>query len=198
MRIYCVVFSHHYIFRNTVLTLTITQEYLRKISNLYENVLTIFPEPLSLTPRYNINIYTSTVDTGRFIQQTSPHYLWSTENCRIIMNILDFHNLTLWLEFASELYRPNDRRLSAKLMPTFADRGCHVVNVTDAYGSILEFLDRHERFYIANYHLYRIDKTKTKLHGLSPRANYTDRATAACRRSNCQLLRIEVATWSAW
>jgi hypothetical protein len=36
------------------------------------------------------------------------------------------------------------------------------------------------------------------LHGLSPRANYTDRATAACRRSGCQLLRIEGATWSAW
>jgi hypothetical protein len=34
-------------------------------------------------------------------------------------------------------------------------------------------------------------------HGLSPRANYTDRATAACRRSDCQLLRIEGATWSA-
>jgi hypothetical protein len=28
---------------------------------------------------------------------------------------------------------------------------------------------------------------KTKLHGLSPLANYTDRATAACRRSDCQL-----------
>jgi hypothetical protein len=39
---------------------------------------------------------------------------------------------------------------------------------------------------------------KPKLHGLSPRANYTDRATAACRRSNCQLLRIKGATWSAW
>jgi hypothetical protein len=39
---------------------------------------------------------------------------------------------------------------------------------------------------------------KTKLHDLSPRANYTDRATAACRRSDCQLLRIESATWSAW
>jgi hypothetical protein len=38
--------------------------------------------------------------------------------------------------------------------------------------------------------------TKTKLHGLSPRANYTDRATAACRRSDCQLVRIEGATWS--
>jgi hypothetical protein len=38
---------------------------------------------------------------------------------------------------------------------------------------------------------------KKKLHGLSPRANYTDRATAACRRNDCQLLRIEGATWSA-
>jgi hypothetical protein len=33
-------------------------------------------------------------------------------------------------------------------------------------------------------HVY---KTKTKLHGLSPRANYTDRATAASLRSDCQL-----------
>jgi hypothetical protein len=29
--------------------------------------------------------------------------------------------------------------------------------------------------------------TKTKLHGLCPRANYIDRATAVCRRSDCQL-----------
>jgi hypothetical protein len=34
-----------------------------------------------------------------------------------------------------------------------------------------------------------------KLRGLSPRANYTDRATAACR---LRFLRIEGATWSAW
>jgi hypothetical protein len=40
-------------------------------------------------------------------------------------------------------------------------------------------------------------QTKNKLHGLSPRANHTDRATAACRRSDCQILRIEGATWSA-
>jgi hypothetical protein len=40
------------------------------------------------------------------------------------------------------------------------------------------------------------DRIKKKLHGLSPRANYTDRAAAACRRSDCQL-RIEGATWSA-
>jgi hypothetical protein len=28
---------------------------------------------------------------------------------------------------------------------------------------------------------------KEKLHGLNPRTNYIDRATAACRRSDCQL-----------
>jgi hypothetical protein len=38
---------------------------------------------------------------------------------------------------------------------------------------------------------------KKKLRGLSPRENCTDRATAACRRSDRQLLRIESATRSA-
>jgi hypothetical protein len=46
--------------------------------------------------------------------------------------------------------------------------------------------------------VFQVAKTKTKLHGLSSLANYTDRATAACRRSDCQLLRIEGDTWSAW
>jgi hypothetical protein len=41
-------------------------------------------------------------------------------------------------------------------------------------------------------------KLKTKLHGLSPQAIYTEQATAACRRSDCQLVRMEGATWSAW
>jgi hypothetical protein len=34
----------------------------------------------------------------------------------------------------SELYRPSDRRLSAKLVPTSADRGCRVVSATDSHG----------------------------------------------------------------
>jgi hypothetical protein len=38
---------------------------------------------------------------------------------------------------------------------------------------------------------------KQTLRGLSPQANYTDRATAACRRSYRQLLRIEGVTGSA-
>jgi hypothetical protein len=49
---------------------------------------------------------------------------------------------TPWSESASELYRPSDRRFFTKLVPTFVGRGCHVVSVTDPYGSILGFLDR--------------------------------------------------------
>jgi hypothetical protein len=47
---------------------------------------------------------------------------------------------TPWLEPVRQLYRPSDRRLSAKLVPTFMDRGCHVVSVTDPYGRILDFI----------------------------------------------------------
>jgi hypothetical protein len=39
----------------------------------------------------------------------------------------------------SELYQPSDHRLSAKLVPAFADKECHVVSVTDPYGYILGF-----------------------------------------------------------
>jgi hypothetical protein len=49
---------------------------------------------------------------------------------------------TAWPESASELYRPSDRRLPAKLGTTSADRGCCVVSTTDPYGRILGFLDR--------------------------------------------------------
>jgi hypothetical protein len=53
---------------------------------------------------------------------------------------------TPWPESASELYRPSDRRLSAKLVPTFSDRWCHVVSVIDLYSRILGFLDRSRYF----------------------------------------------------
>jgi hypothetical protein len=42
----------------------------------------------------------------------------------------------------SELYRPSDHPLSAKLVPTFVDRGCRVVSSADSYGRNLGFLDR--------------------------------------------------------
>jgi hypothetical protein len=51
----------------------------------------------------------------------------------------------------SELYRPSDRRLSAKLVPTFADRGCRVISSTDPLGRILDFLDRNR------YYFFQVD-----------------------------------------
>jgi hypothetical protein len=59
-------------------------------------------------------------------------------------------------------------------------------------------LNKHNREAHLGSYVPCHSQTKKKLHGLSPRANYTDRATAACRPSDCQLLRIEGATWSAW
>jgi hypothetical protein len=53
---------------------------------------------------------------------------------------------TPWPEYTSELYRPSGRRLSAKLVPTFADRRCYVVRMTDPYGRVLGFLD--QRYYL--------------------------------------------------
>jgi hypothetical protein len=50
-----------------------------------------------------------------------------------------------WPKSAIELYRPSVRRLSAKLVPTLADKGCHMVSVTDPYDRFLRFLDRKEQ-----------------------------------------------------
>jgi hypothetical protein len=44
-------------------------------------------------------------------------------------------------ESASELYRSSDRRRSAKLVPTSADRGCHVVSATSPSDRNFDFLD---------------------------------------------------------
>jgi hypothetical protein len=54
---------------------------------------------------------------------------------------------TPWPESVSELCRPSDCCLSAKLVPTFADRGCHGVSVTDPNGHILGFLYRSRYFF---------------------------------------------------
>jgi hypothetical protein len=66
-------------------------------------------------------------------------------------------------------------------------------------GNAFALLPSDDRFLntSSNPAFSRKNKKKKKFRGLSVRANYTDRATAACRQSDCQLLRIEGATWSA-
>jgi CBS-domain-containing membrane protein len=55
-------------------------------------------------------------------------------------------NSMVWVR--ARTIQPSDRRLSAKWLPTFADRGCHVVSVTDPNGRILGFLGRSRYFSI--------------------------------------------------
>jgi hypothetical protein len=68
-------------------------------------------------------------------------------NCSTITTT-NKENKTPWPKFTSKRYRPSDRRLSTKLVPTFTDIECHMVNVADPYGRNLGFLDRSRYFFL--------------------------------------------------
>jgi hypothetical protein len=62
--------------------------------------------------------------------QALPNILWNPKAYYSVHQINPIYTtpfylskLTPWSESACELYRQSDRRLSAKLVPTFADRG---------------------------------------------------------------------------
>jgi hypothetical protein len=59
--------------------------------------------------------------------------------------------------------------MSAKLVLTFADRGCHVVSVTDPYVSILGFLDRSHyfSFQVAPHCTHEVEWTPFQTHYFS-------------------------------
>jgi hypothetical protein len=61
----------------------------------------------------------------------------SANHCAAFPGLSVLSTTTIRLKSAIELYRPSDRRLSEKLVPTFAYRVCYVVSVTDPYGSHL-------------------------------------------------------------
>jgi hypothetical protein len=69
-----------------------------------------------------------------------------THSCWTSLSICIKNKQTQWPYSASELYQPSDHRLSAKLVPNFADKRCCMVSATDPHGRILSFLDR-SRYY---------------------------------------------------
>jgi hypothetical protein len=71
-----------------------------------------------------------------------------------------------WPESASKLFLPNDRLLAAKLVPTFADRGCYVVSVTHCCGRILGFLYR-SRYFIFQVSPHEAEWTPFQTHCFS-------------------------------
>jgi hypothetical protein len=73
-----------------------------------------------------------------------PAKSWSRPATSVYSNKENKKHSVAWVR---ERTKPTERlRLSAKLVPTFADRGCRVVSVTDPYGRILGFLDRSRYF----------------------------------------------------
>jgi hypothetical protein len=51
------------------------------------------------------------------------------------------------VSWASELYWPSGHVLSAKLVPTFADKGCCIVSITDPCGRNLSFIDQSHYYF---------------------------------------------------
>jgi hypothetical protein len=68
-----------------------------------------------------------------------------TLNSNITVGCMTKPNSVTWVRERN--VRLSDRRLSAKLEPTFADRG---VRATDPYGRILGFLDRSRYFFLSS------------------------------------------------
>jgi hypothetical protein len=58
---------------------------------------------------------------------------------------VSYNNSVVWTD--SKLHRPSDRRLSEKLVPTFEDTECRVVNTADPSARNLGFLDRSFFFF---------------------------------------------------
>jgi hypothetical protein len=100
----------------------------------------------NITRHHTISTVEHLGDRVKSLAEISPLSL--LKNIRFHLLIFQGEKKTPWSESARELYRPRDRRVSAKWLPTFADRGCHVVSVTDPYGRILGFLDRSRYFSI--------------------------------------------------
>jgi hypothetical protein len=120
----------------------------------------LFPKPLLTCKVTNVLlVYQHTLITGRSQHNWSPEIGRPRHCWQILVNACSFNQnavnknkqtkQTPWPDSMSKLNRPSVHRLSAKLVPTFADRRCHVVSVTDPYGRILDFLDRSHYFQVA-------------------------------------------------
>jgi hypothetical protein len=83
--------------------------------------------------RKYIIFYLNCYYKSRYVPLKEGTYLGS---CSLVI-VMQAHykaSSTPWLWSASELYRPSDRRLLAKLVSTFADRG---VSCSQRHGSLL-------------------------------------------------------------
>jgi hypothetical protein len=83
----------------------------------------------------------------RFAWNTALKIYWYISCFHLNIFLYLFH-IYIYFKYFYFLYRHSDRRLSTKLVPTFEERGCQVVSVTDSYGGILGFL--HQRLFLSS------------------------------------------------
>jgi hypothetical protein len=90
---------------------------------------------------------------GRYVVWTSHVKQLQVCQCVDCCNRHSRRNFTeTWVcprtgEFVKERENSVAACLSAKLVPTFSGRWCHVFSMTDSYGRILGFLDRSRYFF---------------------------------------------------
>jgi hypothetical protein len=106
------------------------------------------------------------------------------------------HPLLRGFESASELYRSSDRRRSAKLVPTLADRGCHVVSAT-----IFLTWSRYYFFQVAPQIVHEAEWTPFQTHCCSEKSgNAGNRTRDPCVSSQklCHPLKDENGAQLLW
>jgi hypothetical protein len=89
-----------------------------------------------------------TSEDSALLKKGFAPWLYIVQNADPLKHEFHLCNKTNSLALVRNRTIPSDRRLSAKLVPTFADRGCRVVSATDPHGRILGFLDRSGYFFI--------------------------------------------------
>jgi hypothetical protein len=80
---------------------------------------------------------------------TNPRDQYS-HKMRAVPRNTDYSKYSVASQSTTWLYLTSDRLLSAKLMPTFADRGCHVVSVAKPHGRNFNFLDQSRCYIFLN------------------------------------------------
>jgi hypothetical protein len=103
-------------------------------------------------------------------------------------------NSTQWPESASELYQPIDHRFSAKLVPTSANRGCHVVRVTVPYGRILAWFLFYSGYYGLFLHLVR----SLRMHGALSPFPHVPSSSFTRFRDNITLIYLVIYIWNLY
>jgi hypothetical protein len=121
---------------------------LKKKTQLLKRILvTMVLHRLSIWEQITLKNLLFTIKTNLFNETLSGlmghliHKLLFHEWHSYRVTVKQKNKQTPWPESAS------DRRLSAKLVPISAGRGCREVSTTDPHGRILDFLDRSRYFF---------------------------------------------------